>query len=748
MERLIAAGIPYGKPAEAQDLAHRDNLTEVWDVSWQHATAAMIELSAARGATLAQVAAGSLLAAGLNTPMDDWTAEQLTPLLQAARCGLGDLVRSGLAWLMGPFLLSAKLSELTRAMEFVERLRSGHIPGLPAEDDDAFPPFVENFHVPETVQTMPLLQAAIAQLEGLLGSEDMRDAAAVLDLVLWYQQQTDQEPAVDAGRLVWSLRTLADRGSPLMQGTGLSALMLLGVLDAEAFGRRFGSWIDGAVDAETRMDLKARLQGAVYLSLPRLAADLSCLDEPERRIAAETDEEFLSRLPALRSGFLVLSPAARDRLLKELLERLPEEEASIVPQGLDPLVTAARFEADEAGRKAVAELMPELTWEDSLKPAGHLDEKPPTVRPGGQLSLPTRWRLILASEPEKLPPMAARAARALDELYGRGQGEGARSRSGSGAGQEASYPGTREWAEDLGDLFGEAVCEEVLGEAVAAGRAGRLRLLESEPVKPSIELLEQVLSLKGSLPESQMEKLRGFVKRIVDQLVRELATRLRPALTGLSTPRPTSRRTPRLDLRRTVRANLHTARKDDQGRWQLVPERFLFRTLSKRSMDWHVIFVVDVSGSMEPSVIYSAMMAAIFSGLPAISVQFLAFSTEVIDFTERVDDPLAMLMEVEVGGGTHIAKGLRAARERLRIPKRSIVLLVTDFEEGWPVSGLLAEVRSLVDSGVKALGLAALNDDGKPRYNKGIAGQVVHSGMPVAALSPTELARWVGEQIR
>jgi Mg-chelatase subunit ChlD len=392
--------------------------------------------------------------------------------------------------------------------------------------------------------------------------------------------------------------------------------------------------------------------------------------------------------------------------------------------------------------------MPELAWEDNLLPADQTAMKPLAIQPGQQLTLPCRWRLILGSEPEKLPPMAARAAKALDELYGQGQGEGARRRSGQGAGQDPAYPGTREWAEDLGELFGENVREEVLGEALSAGRAGAFLLLESEPVTPSIELLEQVLSLKGSLPESQMEKLRRFVRRIVDQLVKELSTKLRPALAGLTTSRPTSRKTPRLDLKRTVRANLHTARANSQGRMQLVPERFLFKTLSKRSMDWHVIFVVDVSGSMEPSVIYSAMMAAIFSGLPAISVQFLAFSTQVIDFTDRVEDPLSMLMEVEVGGGTHIAKGLRAARERLRVPKRSIVLLVTDFEEGFPISGLLAEVRAIVDSGATALGLAALSDDGKPRYNKGIAGQVVNHGMPVAALSPMELARWVGEQIR
>ncbi|MCA9067393.1 MAG: VWA domain-containing protein, partial [Planctomycetaceae bacterium] len=620
LERLIAAGIPYGKPAETEDLAHRENLTEVWDLKWTHATAAMIELSAARGATLPQVATGALLEAGLNVPQEDWTAEQLGPLMQAARCGLGDLVRSGLGWLMGPFLLTAKLSELTLAMEFVERLRSGHIPGLPTEESQTYPPIVESFEVPRTVQTLPLLQAAIASLEGLVGSEDMQDASAILDLVLWYQQQADQGPSVDAGRLVWSLKLLAEEGSPLMQGAGMAALLLLDVLDSDTFGCRFGSWIDGAVDGESRKDLGARVQGAVYLVLPRLSSDLSCLDEPEQRIAGETDQEFLSRLPALRSGFQVLSPAARDRLLKELLARLPEDDSPALPQTLDPEISAARFEADEVGRQAVSELLSDLSWEDSLQPALTEEPKALRVQPGQQLSLPNRWRLILASQPENLPPMAARAAKALDELYGQGQGEGARGRSGggAGAGQEDAYPGTREWAEDLGELFGEAVREEVLGEAVAAGRAGAFALLESEPVKPSIELLEQALSLKGSLPESQMEKLRGFVRKIVDQLVRELSTKLRPALTGLSTPRPTSRKTPRLDLNRTVRANLHTARKDSKGQIHLVPERFLFRSLSKRSMDWHVIFVVDVSGSMEPSVIYSAMMAAIFSGLPAI----------------------------------------------------------------------------------------------------------------------------------
>ena len=73
---------------------------------------------------------------------------------------------------------------------------------------------------------------------------------------------------------------------------------------------------------------------------------------------------------------------------------------------------------------------------------------------------------------------------------------------------------------------------------------------------------------------------------------------------------------------------------------------------------------------------------------------------------------------------------------------------MTDFEEGGSVGALLGEVQALVDTGATTLGLAALSDDGKPRYHTGIASQVAGCGMPVAALSPLELARWVGEQIR
>ena len=151
---------------------------------------------------------------------------------------------------------------------------------------------------------------------------------------------------------------------------------------------------------------------------------------------------------------------------------------------------------------------------------------------------------------------------------------------------------------------------------------------------------------------------------------------------------------------------------------------------------------------MEASIIYSAVMAAILNALPAVTAHFVAFNTDVIDLSSRVDDPLGLLLEISVGGGTDIGRGVRYARSLLKVPQRSIVVVVSDFEEGASVPRLIAEVQALVESGAKVLGLAALDDRGAPRYHAGVAQSLADVGAKIAALTPLELARWVGEQIR
>ncbi|MFJ6213303.1 DUF5682 family protein [Streptomyces sp. NPDC092296] len=370
-----------------------------------------------------------------------------------------------------------------------------------------------------------------------------------------------------------------------------------------------------------------------------------------------------------------------------------------------------------------------------------------------RLAAADRWRLLLGRQADRLPSGARRYAHALDELYGAGRGEGAAdlgpgAGDGAGGGQDASFPTAREWADELDALFGAEVREEVLARAADSGRTDVLAALDPDSVRPSVELLTSVLSLAGGLPEQQLARLRPLVRRLVDELAKELATRLRPALTGLATPRPTRRPGGRLDLPRTLRANLQHARRLDDGRTVVVPERPVFGARSRQQADWRLMLVVDVSGSMEASVVWSALTAAVLGGVPTLSTHFLAFSTQVIDLTEQVADPLSLLLEVRVGGGTHIAAGLAHARSLVTVPSRTLVVVVSDFEEGYPLGGLLTEVRALAGSGVHLLGCAALDDAGAPRYSVPVAQQLVAAGMPVAALSPLALARWVGDRLR
>ncbi|CAM5734422.1 VWA domain containing CoxE-like protein OS=Streptomyces microflavus OX=1919 GN=Smic_79860 PE=4 SV=1 [Streptomyces microflavus] len=261
-----------------------------------------------------------------------------------------------------------------------------------------------------------------------------------------------------------------------------------------------------------------------------------------------------------------------------------------------------------------------------------------------------------------------------------------------------------------------------------------------------MELLRTILRYAGGLPEARLAALRPLVRRLVDELTRQLTTRLRPALTGAMAARPTRRPGGRLDLPRTLRANLATARRTADGTVQVIPEKPVFRSRVRRSADWRLILVTDVSGSMEASTIWSALTASVLAGVPTLSTHFLAFSTEVVDLTGHVHDPLSLLLEVSVGGGTHIAAGLRHARSLIEVPSRTLVVVISDFEEGAPLGGLLAEVRALVTTGCHVLGCASLDDAGRPRYSTGVAGQLVAAGMPVAALSPLELARWIGEK--
>uniref|UniRef100_UPI003D7550AF DUF5682 family protein n=1 Tax=Streptomyces tendae TaxID=1932 RepID=UPI003D7550AF len=775
LRRLTVCGVPYAEARGVVGAGGAETLTTRWEVRWTPATEAMLSAVGVHGVTPAQAAEG-VLRERWRTERDEGgptAAQTLDGLRQAAECGLPDLADARLAETADVLPGAATLPELLTGLGLLDRLRAGHVPGLGADEERA---------VRATAVAELLTAAAVRQVDGLSGTEDPADAHALLELA-------HRADVLGGVRLTEALARLAQEGSPLMRGAAGAVQVLLGHEDPGVLGERVASWVDAARDPASRSALTARLTGLLTAAGPLLESAAPALEPLLDRVSDLADREFLDRLPALRGGFDTLSPAARDRLLSVVEERLGTDRTADTG-GVDPVALALWTRADLMARATLGGLRllpaadPTHTSHEPAEPAEPHTHQPGEASEGGEadradtrdatatasstattaaaaspvfeehhLDPADRWRLVLGRRNDRLSPAAAAPATALDELYGSGRGEGSRGdltgpgRGGSGGGRQAPYPSVREWSEELTALFEPGIREEVLAAAASSGRPDVLAELDPDSVRPSVDLLRTVLRHAGGLPEARLAALRPLVRRLVEALTRELATRLRPALHGTVVPRPSRRPGGGLDLPRTLRANLASAHRGPDGTVRVLPEHPVFRTRARRSADWRLILVTDVSGSMEASTVWAALTASVLAGVPTLSTHFLAFSTEVMDLTDHVDDPLSLLLEVSVGGGTHIAAGLRHARKLVTVPSRTLVVVVSDFEEGYPLGGLLAEVRALVGAGCHVLGCASLDDAGRPRYSTGVAGQLVAAGMPVAALSPLELARWVGEKI-
>ncbi|GLY06954.1 DUF5682 family protein [Actinoplanes sp. NBRC 101535] len=716
IRRLEVCGAAYGDAGETGPAVGGETLTTTWRVQWTPPVDAALAVAGAHGVTLEQAAAGMLATRRRREHRAGGpTAEQaLTGLARSAACGLGAAVQDRLSDVRRAVTHDGTVEHIVTALGLVRRIGRGHHPGLvePVAGADG---------VLEEMRA-----AAVAAVSGLAGSQRVEDARALHDLV------RDADEAGQVIRLGHAVRELATNGSPLMRGAAAALGVQLGQVEPGEFGQLLASWAG--------MDSGDRLRGALSVAGAMLQAGGEVLEPLLAAVERMADDDFVRRLPGLRDGFDVLSPADRDRLLATVRERHGGFEDRLVA---DPVVLAGWLAADRAGMAAVRALglVPEGGVVSPLTAAGD-------VVAAGDLSAVQRWRLLLGREKEQLSGGQQRLATALDELYGTGRGEGSHTVDRGGGGTEAPYPRVRDWLTDLEALFGSDVRDEVIARAAERGRVDAILAADPERVRPSVDLLHAVLSLAGGLPEARLAKLRPLVARLTRDLTRQLARRIRPALTGIGTPRTTRRRTARLDLAATVRRNLHTVRAGDDGRPRIVPERPVFRSPGRRSVDWQVILLVDVSGSMEESTIWAAMTASVLAGVPSLRTHFVTFSTEVVDLTDRVDDPLALLLGISVGGGTHIAAGMRYARQITLVPARTLVVTISDFEEGFPIGDLLGSVRALVDDGVNLLGCASLDDRGAPRYSTGVASQLVGAGMPVAALSPLELARWIGEKVR
>jgi hypothetical protein len=739
LTRAEIAAVRWGEERKSQAAGRIETLQRIWNVAWTPGTDASLAFAGRYGVTLAQAATGALREdarrAESSESLDAPTRIRL--LSNAFAAGLPTL---GAAWLdewHARWTEDAGLPALLAFVALLRRLEAGHEPGF---DPEAMPELAPRM----VAEADAALLHADAVLAGLGGSDDIEDARALSVLV----QQSH-----GGDRLRLRLEAMREEGSPLMQGAAWGASLLSGFAEERDAAAWIGSWITRADGAEAREWLARGLAGLFAGSGSLLEiAGVAFLAIVER-VEALADRDFLGRLPALRRGFSVLSKAERQRFIRLLEDRGAIDAAAMDRLPIDPdslaHYAALDQEAAEAARAALGAHFPNVKSDAEVEQVESVPENGANGDGLNLVNLPAderhlaagdRWRLILGRERERLSRFAGRVSLAL------GGGPGGDDGSGQGAGTGAARPAIREWLGELEALFGVDVCQEIVADR-AEKRPHLVTELDAEAARPSVELLTSVLSMAGHLGEADLARVRPLVKRIIDQLTRELATQIAPALFGARSARPTRRPSARLDLARTVRKNLHTARHDGDGGFYLVPEHAIFRVAEKRRLTWEVFILLDVSGSMEPSIVHTALMAGILAGVPWVDLSLYGFSTEVVDLSEHVEDPMKLLLEVHVGGGTDIGGAVRFVEEKIVNPRRSMLLVVSDFEEIGTGQPLLQAVARLREAGVRTLGIASLDERGGARFNVTLARQLDAVGMPVAAVSPTAVARWMKEQL-
>lgn len=369
----------------------------------------------------------------------------------------------------------------------------------------------------------------------------------------------------------------------------------------------------------------------------------------------------------------------------------------------------------------------------------------------------TRWRLILGSGgEERLAEYAGGAIplteeerimdQALAAIYDDTGGESASSGSSGGssrrgAGSGRSAPVLAKWLGDVRSLFAEDTVSIIQNDAME--RKGWKQLL-FEPellatVKPDIQMVGTLMTLKGKIPEKTKDTARLLVKAVVDELVRRMENDIRRAVTGAlnrrkHTPLPSLSG---IDWKRTIRRNL---KHYDRSRGILVPEKFYYFDRARRSKEWTVILDIDQSGSMADSVIWASVVGSIFASIPALSTRVVVFDTEVVDLTEAcANDPVDMLFGIQLGGGTDIHKSVRYCEQFVEEPKKTLFILISDLLEGGSQAGLIRRMREMRESGVRTLCLLALSDSGKPYYDEQVARQFARDGTPCFACTPAML---------
>lgn len=373
----------------------------------------------------------------------------------------------------------------------------------------------------------------------------------------------------------------------------------------------------------------------------------------------------------------------------------------------------------------------------------------------------TRWRMILGKDSHEClsgmsPAGCSLSAEqlemdeALEAIYSsdadqdisRAEWESSTEGRKHGAVKGRTMPRVARWLDQIRNFF-PSDCVVLLQMDAIERRGMKELLFEPEmlaKVEPSIDLASMVLSLKNLVPEKAKAAARDLVRKVVEELRKRLESRFAQAIRGALDRNRHSpfRSLPNLDWKRTIRRNLKNYNPDLKV---IIPERTYFFSRQQRQAEWNVIIAMDQSGSMHASLIYGGIMGAILASMPAVETHVVAFNHEdIVDLTELCSDPVDLLFGVQLGGAEDYWKATCFCERFMHTPAKTLYILLADLYDTSPnESRFVKRMEYLLESGVKAIGLLAISDQGQPSYNANLAEKLAKLGMPCFGCPPDKL---------
>jgi len=342
-----------------------------------------------------------------------------------------------------------------------------------------------------------------------------------------------------------------------------------------------------------------------------------------------------------------------------------------------------------------------------------------------------RWRLVLGETTDSPSQIKLSVEeKALDKTLGTLYDQ---NKKGDLSG---SAPNVNKWLGDIRTYFPDPVT--VMMQKDAVRKLGIEKFLEApdvlEQIVPDVQLAYTILSLKDAIPD----QVKATARQVIEKMAQSLEKQLKMPVTLAANKgiqryqRRLHKQNKLLDWPRTIRYNL---KHYDAVSGKIIPEKIFGYNARKRRLR-EVFILLDQSGSMSSSLVYTGIIASILFKLPALDTHLVLFDSQVIDMTALLNDPVELLFGVQLGGGTDIIKALSFARQKMRNPRECIVFVVSDLYDNAPDHILIEKFHTMHQDGIRQVVIPAISDSGRADFNKNVADRLSSIGIETVACSP------------